>query len=283
MSVGDSESTVPNFEQSLAWSGDTGQFWAKNADRFDRRTAAYVPDILAAAAISPTDAVLDVGCGAGATTIQAARCASQGSATGIDISPPLLQVAEQRRITSAILNASFVYADAQTYLFEHGTFDVVISRTGVMFFDDPPAAFRNLAYATKPNGRLALLTWQPVTDNEWFAVIYLAITGEVPPSPAPGTPSPFGLSNAQFVHDLLSAAGFADVELTSVRHPMDFGDTPEEAAMFLTDFMSWALDSMSHADRAGALDRLDQTIRAHCSDGRVLFGSAAWLVTGRKG
>ena len=109
----------------------------------------------------------------------------------MDLSAHMIDVARRRAASEGLPNARFLHADAQLHPFPPGGFDVVISRTGAMFFGDPPAAFGNLARALRPGGRLALLTWQPAARNEWFGAFWTALTGrDELPSPPPGAPRP---------------------------------------------------------------------------------------------
>ena len=123
-----------NAAQRDAWDGEAGAFWADQADRFDRTIAAYDDDLHAAAAIEPADRVLDVGCGTGHTARRAARAAPTGSVLGVDLSAAMLDVARRRAAEEGIANVEFLQADAQVHPFDRGAFDVVVSRTGAMFF-----------------------------------------------------------------------------------------------------------------------------------------------------
>ena len=126
--------------------------------------------MLAAAAIAPGDRVLDIGCGCGNTTLAAARAAGpDGSAHGVDLSVPMTDLGRQRAEQERV-NATFEVADAQTHPFKAGAFDVAVSRFGVMFFDDPVAAFTNIAGALRPGGRLAFVCWQDLMVNDWMLV-----------------------------------------------------------------------------------------------------------------
>jgi ubiquinone/menaquinone biosynthesis C-methylase UbiE len=143
-----------NAEQLGNWDGDTGAFWAAHANRFDEAVAAYHSQFLAAAAIDETATVLDVGCGSGQATRDAARCATAGSALGVDLSSHMIQLARRRAESEQVVNATFQQADAQVHPFSHQSFDIVISRHGAMFFGDPIAAFTNIARALRPGGCL---------------------------------------------------------------------------------------------------------------------------------
>jgi SAM-dependent methyltransferase len=173
-------------------------------------------------------------------------------------------------------NAEFVHADAQVHPFPGAGFDVVVSRTGASFFGDAPAAFANLARATAPGGRLALLTWQAPARNEWFVEITGALAGRSFGGPPPGVPSPFALADPDTVVTLLGGAGFTGVQLADVREPAGFGADPVAARDVMAGLLGWLLDGR---DAEAARAALLATMQAHEGADGVTFGSAAWLVT----
>lgn len=181
-----------NSEQLRAWDGDEGDYWADNAEHFDRGIAAHHERLLATAAIGARDHVLDVGCGTGQTTRDAARAASAGSARGVDLSSRMLDYARRRATEEGVTNATFAQADAQIHPFEPGAYDVAISRTAAMFFGDHVAAFTNIGRALRPDGRPVLVTWQPLPGNEWIREISAALAGgrDRPAPPPDAGPDP---------------------------------------------------------------------------------------------
>ena len=126
-----------------------------------------------AAGIQPHQAVLDIGCGCGVTTLAAARTAR--SALGVDISNPLIAVARERARQQSVSNAEFLVADAQIHEFPAAGFDLVISQFGLMFFDDPVRAFANLRRSLAPGGRILFVTWQGLEANDWVRVVGNAV------------------------------------------------------------------------------------------------------------
>jgi|SRR5579884_8800 ubiquinone/menaquinone biosynthesis C-methylase UbiE len=272
-----------NREQLRAWDGDEGAYWADHAAQFDRSIGAYHGPFMEAAAIRSADHVLDVACGTGQTTRDAARAASAGSALGVDLSSRMIDYARRQAAAEGLSNARFEQADAQVHPFAALSFDVAISRTGVMFFSDPVAGLSNVGRALRPDGRLALLTWQPLHRQEWLPSLAGALAaGRDLPLPSTNPPSPFSFSEPDAVRNMLGQAGFRDVELGGFEESMHFGANAEGAYQFVLGLMGWMLQGLDEARRAQALEALRAVLTAHEGPEGVTFGSAAWLITARK-
>ncbi|GAA2978348.1 hypothetical protein Sfulv_60380 [Streptomyces fulvorobeus] len=155
-----------NTAQAEAWNGYEGAQWARSQERWDAVNDGFNQPLLDAAAISETDSVLDIGCGAGRTTRLAARRAGRGRALGLDLSGPMLDKARESTLNEGVENVSFVQGDAQVHPLEAAGFDAVISRYGMTFFADPIAAFANLHRALRPGGRLAFICAAEADANE---------------------------------------------------------------------------------------------------------------------
>src|SRR5499427_2493023 len=253
-----------NAEQARAWDGDEGAYWSGNAGRFDRAVAAYHNRFLTAAAIGRADRVLDIGCGTGQTTRDAARAAADGLALGVDLSGQMVALARRLAAEHGIVNARFEKADAQIHPFPAASFDVVISRTGTMFFADPAAAFSNIARALRPGGRLALLVWQGPQANEWIRELGGALAaGRELPAPPTGAPGPFAQADPQAAQAVLAAAGFTQIELDGLHEPMWFGTSADDAHRFVLGLLGWMLRGLDDAGRSSALDNLRATVTAH--------------------
>jgi SAM-dependent methyltransferase len=279
--------TIPvhpaNQQQLAAWDGDEGEFWATNAEAFDRAIARYQRPLLEAAALERADRVLDVGCGTGRTSLDAARLVPSGSVLGVDLSAGMLRVARAAADAEGLAGVRFEQADAQLYRFEVASFDVVLSRTCGTFFADPVAAWANLARALRPQGRLAMLTWQPIAANEWIAEIGTALSAGRPiPLPPPGTPGPFAFGDPDHARDVLTAAGFTVAGVRALAEPMWFGADADDACALILGVSGWMLDGLDDDGRAGALAALRRTVDAHTGPDGVEFGSATWLITGRR-
>jgi SAM-dependent methyltransferase len=275
--------TIPvdssNTGQYQAWDGDEGAYWAAHAEHFDRAVTHHHERLFAAAGLGPAEHVLDIGCGTGQTTRDAARIATAGSALGVDLSAAMLAHARRRADEEGITNVQFEQADAQVHAFDPAAFDIAISRTGAMFFGDLDAAFANIARAVRAGGRLALTTWQPLSGNEWVREFTGALAaGRDLPAPPAGAPGPFALSDPSRVRDVLGRAGFTGIELDGASTGMWFGADADDAYRFVLGLLGWMLEGLDDAGRARALDDLRATIAAHQTGDGVIYDSAFWII-----
>jgi SAM-dependent methyltransferase len=267
------------------WNGRPGSVWVNEAERFDSMLAPFGRRLLAASALRAGERVLDVGCGNGAVSLEAARAVgAEGRVTGLDLSGPMLEVA-RRRAREQGIEVDFVQGDAQTESFDQ-SFDVVVSRFGVMFFDDPHRAFTNLAMATRPHGRLCFVCWQEMLANDWISVPAMTMVSHVgmPELPEPGAPGPFALADPVRTKSLLEAAGWFEVTLEEHKDAMRIGVDPEDVVAFmLSDEMGRRLveGKDPEAVKAGT-EATVEAMRRYVRPEGVVLGSAYWLVTARK-
>lgn len=187
---------------------------------YDAEIRRYNEPFRIATGVKAGDRVLDVGCGAGQSTRDAARVGE--SALGVDLSEAMLE--EARSVEESVGNVSFELADAQRHPFPGNHFDVVISRFGTMFFADPVAAFGNLARALRPEGRLAMLVWQAAEEQEWAITIRDALKA------GPAGNAAFSLAEPETVQGILDAAGFRSVAHQELREPVYYGPDAGAAA-----------------------------------------------------
>ena len=273
-----------NQAQAEAWNGESGARWVATADERDRILAPVADALFAAAELTTGDQVLDIGCGCGVTPLRAAALVGDtGSATGIDLSVPMLDVARQRAEVGGASHSTFICADAQTYGFSPNSVDVVISRFGTMFFSDPVAAFVNIGTALRPDGRLCLATWQPLMANEWLTVPGAALLphADVPAS-TPDGPGMFAQSDPEAVTDVLRAAGFVDVSLEDAEVTFTLGQTPDEAVAYLADSGPGRalLEAIPDgAARDAALADVSAALVDLHDEAGVRLGGGIWLVS----
>jgi SAM-dependent methyltransferase len=273
---------IVNVEQADAWERREGVYWAAHHDRFDASVRDHNVRLLEAARISTDEQVLDIGCGCGASTRGAARAAASGSALGVDLSSPMLARAREQALAEGVGNVTFERADAQVHPFDAGAFDVAISRFGAMFFSDPVAAFANIGRALRPGGRVALMTWQPLAENEWLTTLRSAVAmGRTLPEPPVGMPGPFGLADPDQARGLLHDAGYLDIDFASIRELFHVGTNTDDAFSFVRGIpvVQGLLEDLDEATTARALEQLRTTLAAHETSDGVQLDSAAWLIS----
>lgn len=271
-----------NVDQARAWDGDEGETWAAQEQRYDAALRAYRWVFNDACAVRSTDRVLDVGCGNGQSSRDAARTAE--AVLGVDLSGQMIRVAADRAAAEDLANVEFRQLDAQVHPFAEASFDAIISRTGTMFFGDRAAAFANLARALKPGGRLTLLTWQRATDNAWFTAIRDNLGGPGMPGPPPGAPSPFALAEPEQVRPMLAAAGFTDITFEAAPGTFHLGADVPDAVGFVagTGVAQALLGRLDEAGRTAALDRLAAALGPYAADTGVDLPANAWIITARR-
>lgn len=277
-----------NADQRRHWNSADGLKWRTLADQIGRHLAGITERLLAHARPAPGERVLDVGCGTGETSLRLAAAVAPGAVLGVDLSEGLIEAARERARAAGRANLDFVLADAQVHGFEAGAFDLAASRFGVMFFDDPVAALRNLARALRPGGRLAFACWGPLAENPWFAVPRAAALRHLgPPAPQPANaPGPLAFADAAYVEGLLAAAGLEAIRIGAEAVTLEGGDSLEETARF-----SCRLGPA--ARRIGEAEAAPETVekiaaeiaegfRRYLDDGRLKVPAAVNFITARR-
>lgn len=270
-----------NEAQIEFWNGEAGSVWVRAQERLDETLSALSQAALEHAAAQPGERVVDVGCGCGATTLSLAERGA--SVWGVDISEPMLARARER--ATGMDNVRFTRADAAAERFaaEH---DLVFSRFGVMFFDDPAAAFANLRTALRPAGRLVFLCWQAPKFNPWISVAGRAVQEFLPEpaeAPDPRAPGPFAFADPSYVNEILTSAGYSDVSCDPVQASMRLGGSLDEAMEFQSQVgpLSRVLNELEGDVRAGALDAAREALAAYHTGGGIELEAACWLVRAR--
>ncbi len=274
---------IANVEMAAAWDGPEGEHWSRHADRYERVTRRHWRRLLDAVPISSAMNVLDVGCGTGRSTRDVGRAAA--SALGVDLSSQMLELARRRALDEGLANVRFRQADAQVHPFEPEVFDLAVSRFGIMFFNDPVAAFTNIGRALRPAAGLAALVWRDLAHNEWLLALREALAaGRTLPEPPPNAPGMFGLADADHVRAVLADAGYVDIELEEVNEPVEPGSDAEDAFAFVRTIgpAQGLLEDLDEPTRGQALEALRRTVADHETDEGVLIPSAAWLITATK-
>lgn len=269
------------------WNSDQAVAWVRSQASYDTMLAPFADAVIDAAAPLRGERVVDLGCGSGEMSRRAGTLVGpEGTVVGLDISEPMLDLA--RNLSSHLGQVEFRHCDVQTADLSAMSADLVTSRFGVMFFDDPVAAFANVVSGAAPGGRLAFACWRAVFENEWITVPMGAVIPMVgmPDVPEPGAPGPFQMSDAGFVCATLEAAGWHDVEVAPLDRGMRIGgaeDVDAAVGFLMADGMARRLLEGKPDDvRAEARAALREALVAHHSEGEgVVLGAAAWIVTAR--
>lgn len=281
--------TGPNTDQIEFWNGLTGGNWVQYQEELDAMINDIGQDALARAQVQEGERVLDVGCGCGTTTMEMARrVGPSGAVTGVDISAPMIELAQSRAAQAGLTNVQFQVADAEAHSFKDGSIDLLFSRFGIMFFGNPVAAFTNLASALKPGGRLTFACWRQPEDNLWLVLPSKAAGAyvELPPRPEPDQPSPFAFANPDRVTSILSDAGFTDISLEQRDGNLKIGgpNTLAAAVNFAIN-MGPAAVACAEADAATVekvAGAIRETLEPFYTGSAVEMPSSVWIVTATK-
>lgn len=279
-----SESTV-NEEQIEYWNVVSGPKWVAMQEDLDTQLGPLQDALMEHIGVQSGQTIIDVGCGCGASSLELARRVGEsGSVIGADISDPMLARARERAQAEGLSQVTFIQGDAQVHPFESGIADMVTSRFGIMFFEDPVAAFTNLRNALIPGGRLAFMCWRPFMENPWMAVPMAAAAEHVElPIPAdPYGPGPFSLAEQEHTTSLLEQAGFSNISMTPNDQNLSMGGTGD-----LDDSVDFVLKigplsrimAESDADTiAKVRNAVKEALAPFSTDDGVSMKFATWLV-----
>ncbi len=277
-----------NADQVADWTGESGERWVAYQARLDAMMAVFGHAAIEAAAPAEGERVLDVGCGAGASSLDlAARVGARGHVLGVDISEPL--IGRARALAPQDTPVLFQVADASSAELPEGTFDILFSRFGVMFFGDPTGAFSHMRRALKPGGRVAFVCWRGMAENDWVRLPIAAIKGIIPPTapPDPETPGPFSFGDRGRVARILTAAGFNDIAIAPFDASIAFGEgATRDAAIddavemtFEVGPLARALADQPDDIRARASAAVRAAFAGRPGDRSVMIDGATWIVT----
>jgi ubiquinone/menaquinone biosynthesis C-methylase UbiE len=275
-----------NADQIAYWNGPGGQRWANRQQAQDILLKPVADILVDRAQIKPGERVVDVGCGSGAVSIAVAeKVGPSGHVLGIDVSGPML--ARARQIAPAGRPLEFALADATVHPFEHASFDLVVSRFGVMFFAEPARSFANLRKALKPAGRLAFACWREPRENPFFMAPLQAVYKHVPklPQVGPEDPGPFSFASEQRVVRILGEAGFSKIAMEPCNLALDPAiglglDVAVQGALEIGP-AARALAEQPPEVVAAAAQSVRQALAPFVEGQTVPLGASIWIVTAR--
>jgi SAM-dependent methyltransferase len=281
MDVGHETTEQQADEQAALWNGPAGRAWVDAQEVLDRIFKPF--EELLVGELRPGSSVLDVGCGTGGTTLAAARRLGPGGrCVGIDVSEPMIALARDRAERERS-SARFIRADAQAHAFEPATFDVVLSRFGVMFFSEPVGAFANLRHATREDGRLRFVAWRGAEENPFMTTAERAAAPLLPGLPArrPDGPGQFGFADDQLVRTILERSGWREVDVWAT----DVACTlPEHELVGYLNRLGPVGRALQDADpdtRAHVVAAVRKAFDPFVQGSEVRWSAACWLVGAR--
>ncbi|PTL82685.1 class I SAM-dependent methyltransferase [Vitiosangium sp. GDMCC 1.1324] len=270
-------------EQMALWNGPAGRAWVETQELLDQMFKPIEDLLVEAVFASSGRRVLDVGCGTGSTTLAVARLLGEkGRCTGIDISEPMLTAA-QARAERQSTPASFIRANAQNHAFEPASFDMLISRFGVMFFDDPVRAFANLRRAAKDDAQMRFLAWRSPSENPFMTTAERAAAPLLPNIPArrPDAPGQFAFADQRRVHRILEESGWTEIDI----RPIDVACTlPEkELVRYLTRLgpLGRILHEVDDRTRTQVIETVRAAFEPYVHGAEVRFTAACWMIGAR--
>ena len=267
------------------WQGDAGATWAAEWRRTDRSFTQLTECLLATLRGQSPSQVLDVGCGAGELSLAIARGHSGAEVMGLDVSPQLIGVARERG--AHLGNVRFACDDAAQWIAGRDFApDLLVSRHGVMFFDNPPAAFAHLASLAAPQARLTFSCFRSTAFNPFFTEV-LALLPQAPPAGAPHAPGPFAFAERDHVTRILEAGGWNRIDFAEVDFPMIAGvgeNAVDDAVEYFSVIGPAArlIGEMDSAGRSRFRERVRDLAERNCREGVVSLPAAAWIVSAHK-
>ncbi len=288
MSDANTASGDGNAAQIAYWNDKAAVTWTAFQERLDAVFAPLTTRAVNAAAPSAGERVIDIGCGCGATILDLARrVGPSGDVTGLDVSEPMSARARERIATEGLANAKVIVADASAYPFTGHDADLLFSRFGVMFFDEPVAAFANLRLAMRPGGRLLCAAWRELAQNSWFTLPLNAAGPLLPPAPPadPDAPGPFAFAEGERVRGILSRAGWTGIDLVRQDVSMRLAGPGEldAATEFATRIgpLARRLTEATSDERSRARQAVSDMLRTHDGPDGISLGGSIWLVSAR--
>jgi len=270
-------------EQVRLWNGPAGRAWVDQQELLDQLFTPFEELLLDAVAAASATQVLDVGCGTGSTTLAIARqLGSAGHAVGIDISEPMISAATARAECEGSA-AGFLCANAQTRAFAPASFDMIVSRFGVMFFDDPVRAFANLRRAARKDATLHCIAWRSAAENPFMTTAERAAAPLLPNLPVrqPGAPGQFAFADRDRVRGILEEAGWEQIEMQPIDVACSFPE--KELVSYLTRLgpVGLVLQQSDERLRTQVIATVRAEFAPYVHGAEVRFTAACWMIAAR--
>lgn len=277
-----------NIKQKEFWSGAGGDVWVNKQREMDIMLNPLGQRAIDKLNLSSIKTIIDIGCGCGATTLEIAKNIPEGKIVGVDISEPMLSRAREDALKMSLSNTDFVVKDVQTDEIDNNHFDIAFSRFGVMFFEDPYEAFKNINKALKKGGQLSFVCWQHASLNPWQSLSIEVIRGFLDlPAPPPKGPGPFAFEDKSYVQDILESSNFQEIEIMGNEEQiiMFSGKSLKEACedyLTINPIVTEMLKNSANELKEEILEALMTKFSDFHKEEGLVFPSATWIVTAKK-
>tara|TARA_B100001057_G_scaffold265168_1_gene265395 strand:- start:170 stop:1021 length:852 start_codon:yes stop_codon:yes gene_type:complete len=275
---------IINQEQKEFWNEKKGEIWVSLESKIDKMLGPLGDQAIKILKPKVGEKILDIGCGTGSTSQTLSKLVGEsGIITGIDISKPILNFAQKQKENKKIKNINFIQADAQNHQFSDLNFDAVFSRFGIMFFEDPISAFKNIKKSLSCNGRLTFVCWSKREDNDWINLSSNVARQflELPPKANPKEPGPFAFEDYFYIEEILIKSGWKNIKIKEYKQNIVIGKTLDYAADFLSRMgpMSVPFENANEQTKEKVISALKECYSQYFTAKGVEFHFSSWIVS----
>ena len=275
---------IINQEQKEFWNEKKGEIWVSLESKIDKMLGPLGDQAIKILKPKVGEKIIDIGCGTGSTSQTLSKLVGEsGIITGIDISKPILNFAHKQKENKKIKNINFIQADAQNHQFSDLNYDAVFSRFGIMFFEDPISAFKNIKKSLSCNGRLAFVCWSKREDNDWINLSSNVASQflELPPKANPKEPGPFAFEDYFYIEEILTKSGWKNIKIKAYKQNIVIGKTLDYAADFLSRMgpMSVPFENANEQTKEKVISALKECYSKYFTAKGVEFHFSSWIVS----
>ena len=275
---------IINQEQKEFWNEKKGEIWVSLESKIDKMLGPLGDQAIKILKPKVGEKILDIGCGTGSTSQTLSKFVGEsGIITGIDISKPILNFAQKQKENKRIKNINFIQADAQNHKFSDLNYDAVFSRFGIMFFEDPISAFKNIKKSLSCNGRLTFVCWSKSEDNDWMNLSSNVASQflELPPKANPKEPGPFAFEDYFYMEEILIKSGWKNIKIKAYKENIVIGKTLDYAADFLSRMgpMSVPFENANKQTKEKVISALKECYSKYFTTKGVEFHFSSWIVS----
>ena len=275
---------IINQEQKEFWNEKKGKIWVSLESNIDKMLGPLGHHAIKILNPKSGEKILDIGCGTGSTSQSLSKLVGEnGLITGIDISEPILRFAKNQLDNRNIKNIDFIQEDAQTFNLSNFNYDAIFSRFGIMFFEDPFFAFKNIKKSLNSRGRITFICWSNREENDWITLSSKVASQflELPPKNNPREPGPFAFEEYSYIKEILTKSGWKNINIKNHKENIIVGKTLDHAAAFLSKMgpMSVPFENSNEKTKAKVIEALKECYSKYLIPKGVEFHFSTWIVS----